>query len=260
MTAKKAILAVSFGTSHHQTRKDTIEAIEKAIAAACPDRLIRRAFTSGMIIRKLQGEGVSIDDVAAAMDKLIAEGVTDLIVQPTHVMDGFEYEKMRDQVEPFRSRFAQIKLGAPLLDSDEDYAQVVEALAAETKDHEAEDVAIVWMGHGTEHPANSAYGKLERCFRQAGYQRHFIGTVEAEPGLEEVAAAVKACQGIKKVVLLPLMIVAGDHAVNDMAGDEEDSWKTAFEEAGYEVECVLKGMGQYPAIRQIFVRHTKEAQ
>ncbi len=260
MTANKAILVVSFGTSHHQTRKDTIEAIEQAIAAAYPERIIRRAFTSGMIIRKLKGEGVVIDDVAAAMESLIAEGVTDLIVQPTHVMDGFEYEKMKDQMEPYRGRFAQIKLGAPLLDSDEDYAQVADILASETKEHDKEDTAIVWMGHGTEHPANIAYRKLEQYCRQAGYQRHFIGTVEAEPDLDEVAAAVKAYPGIKKVVLLPLMIVAGDHAVNDMAGDEEDSWKTVFEEAGYEVECVLKGMGQYPAVRQIFVRHTKEAQ
>jgi sirohydrochlorin cobaltochelatase len=259
VTNQQAVLVVSFGSSHHQTRQDTIEAIEQDIAAAHPGRIVRRAFTSGMIIRKLREEGIAVHGVAPALESLMAEGVNDLILQPTHVTAGFEYEKMRSQAQSYQGRFARVSLGAPLLSGEEDYVQVAAALAAAAKSYDRPDTAVVWLGHGSAHPANSVYPRLERHCRQAGGRRHFIGTVEAKPDLEAVAAAVKACGGIKKVVLLPLMIVAGEHAVQDMAGDQADSWKTAFERAGYEVECVLQGLGQYPAIRRIFVRHSLEA-
>jgi sirohydrochlorin cobaltochelatase len=259
VTNQKAILAVSFGSSHHQTRKNTIEAIEQALGAAHPGRTVRRAFTSGLIIRKLQGEGIQVQGVGPALEGLIAEGAADLIVQPTHVTAGFEYEKMQSQLEPYRSRFEQVRVGAPLLAGEEDYAQLAAALAEETKGYDRQDTAVVWLGHGSGHPAGGAYRKLEGYCRQAGGRRHFIGTVEAKPDLEEVLAAVKSCREMQRVVLLPLMIVAGEHALQDMAGEWEGSWRTAFTRAGYETECVLKGLGQYPAVREMFVRHSLEA-
>lgn len=256
---KKAILVVSFGTSYNETRAVTIEAIEGAVTKAFPDYEVRRAFTSQIIIDKLEErDGLEIDNVKEAMERLIADGVGTLVVQPTHVMNGFEYDEMKEAIAPYEDSFKNISYGLPLLISDEDYAEVVSILADETAEYNTDDTAIVFMGHGTEHEANSTYAKLQQKFDDAGYTNYFIGTVEAEPTLEDVVAAVEKT-GAKKVVLLPLMIVAGDHANNDMAGDEEGSWKTEFKAAGYEVEPVLKGLGQYEGIQKMFVEHVQAA-
>lgn len=256
---KKALLVVSFGTSYNETRALTIEAIETAIAAAYPDYEMRRAFTSQIIIDKLaERDGLEIDNVQEAMDRLVADGVGTLVVQPTHVMSGAEYDEMIAAIAPYEDQFASVSYGLPLLTSDEDYQQVISVVTADTAAYDVDGNAIVFMGHGTHHEANATYAKLQQMITDAGYARYFIGTVEAEPSLEDVMAMVEA-SGATKVVLLPLMIVAGDHATNDMAGDEEDSWKTAFKAEGYEVECVLKGLGEYPGIQAMFVEHAGDA-
>ena len=252
---KKAILVVSFGTSYNESREATIGAIERSIADSYSDYEMRRAFTSQIIIDKLETrDGLEIDNVQEAMDRLIADGVDTLVVQPTHVMSGFEYDEMKEAIAPYEDQFVNLHYGLPLLSSEEDYAQVVSIITDETKEYDVAETAIVFMGHGTEHSANATYAKLQQSLTDAGHNNYFIGTVEATPSLEDVMAMVEE-SGASKVVLLPLMIVAGDHANNDMAGDEEDSWKTAFKEAGYEVSYVLKGLGQYQGIQQMFVTH-----
>lgn len=261
--AKKAILVVSFGTSYNETRAVTIEAIESAITKAFPEFDVRRAFTSQIIIDKLKTrDGLEIDNVTQAMERLIDEGYGTLVVQPTHVMNGYEYDEMVDAIEPYRDSFSQLVYGKPLLSDEADYDSMVKILTDETAQYNTEvtprDTAIVFMGHGTEHPANDTYALLQQKLLDAGFENYLVGTVEAEPNLEDVMDAAKSL-GVSKVVLLPLMIVAGDHASNDMAGDEEGSWKTEFKGEGFEVECVLKGLGEYPAVQEMFVSHARAA-
>ena len=253
---KKAILAVSFGTSYPDTLEQTIAATEQTLAQAFPDWEVRRAFTSGMIINKLrQRDGVEIDNVARAMDRLEAEGFTHVAVQSTHVMHGEEYEKMLAQLEPFRLRM-QVSVGMPLLHSEADYTAVAEALL-NWLPQPVEDEALVLMGHGTPHFANSAYAQMEHVL-QARCGRVYVATVEGYPTLDSVKQQLGKCPEIKKVTLAPFMLVAGDHARNDMAGGE-DSWKAELEADGYEVRCVLQGLGQCPAIRALFADHCREA-
>lgn len=255
--AKKAILVVSFGTSYNDTRGATIGATEKAIANAYPDYEIRRAFTSQIIINKLlQRDGLAIDNVTQAMERLVADGVGTLIVQPTHIMNGNEYDDTVAEVAPFVDRFNTLLWGAPLLSATEDYTKLVEIVTAEYAP--AKDTALVLMGHGTHHFANAAYAALDYHFKANGHANVFVGAVEGYPEVETVLEMVKGGD-YGKVTMAPLMIVAGDHAVNDMAGDDEDSWKTIFEAAGYKVECVLRGLGEYPEIHQMYVDHIAAA-
>lgn len=253
--AKKVLLVTSFGTSYNDNRDLSIGSIEKALTDAYPEYEMRRAFTSQIIIDKLKKrDGIEIDNVTQAMDRLVADGVKEVVIQPTHVMSGFEYDDIVKEVSPYQEKFDSFKMGSPLLITDEDYQELASVIAEETKEYDTDGSAVVFMGHGTEHEANAAYARLQKVLTEGGYSRYFIGTVEAEPSLEDVLALVQA-SGAKKVTLLPLMIVAGDHANNDMAGDEDDSWKSVFEKAGFEVECVLKGLGQYPGIQKMFVDH-----
>ena len=258
--ANGVILAVSFGTSYNDSRDKTIGAIENALTEAYPDYEVRRAFTSQIIIDKLkERDGLEIDNVTEALDRLVADGVKELIVQPTHVMHGYEYDDTVEEIEKYRDKFDSVTVAEPLLDTNEDYADVAAAVADDTAEYVTdENTAVVLMGHGTEHDSNSSYAKLQDVYTSNGPKNYFIGTVEATPTLDEVIQTVKD-NGYTKVVLRPLMVVAGDHANNDMAGDEEDSWKSVFEKEGFEVECVLKGMGEIPAIQQIYVRHVKDA-
>ena len=251
------ILVVSFGTSYNETRKATIGAIEEEIANVRPDCKVHRAFTSQTIIKKLkERDGLVIDNVSEAMDKFVNEGVKNVIVQPTHIMAGKEYDELCEAVKPYEEKFESFKLGTPLLTEDKDYENAVDAVAEETKEYEGENTAIVFMGHGTDHPANSTYTKLQEAFYAKGLNNYIVGTVEAKPDLDDVKAKLKELKA-EKVVLLPFMIVAGDHATNDMAGDEEDSWKTRLKGEGYEVQCVLKGLGEYEGIRNLIAEKVR---
>ena len=259
-TAKdKAILVVSFGTSYNDSRNITIGGIESAIRESFPDYEVRRAFTAQIIIDKLaERDGIKIDNVTQALDRLVADGYKTLVVQPTHLMHGFEYDDLVAEVEKYKGRFDKVAIGEPLLTSDEDFAAIIKSITERTAFYVDDNTAVAFMGHGTEHEANATYANLQAKVTAEGYSHYFIGTVEATPSLADLIAAVKAA-GYTKVVLEPLMVVAGDHANNDMAGDEADSWKKAFEAEGFEVQCILQGLGQFNEIQDIYVQHVKVA-
>ncbi len=254
-----AILVVSFGTSYNENRKVTIDAIEQAVADAFSDYPVRRAFTSQMIINKLKKrDGLHIDNEAESLQHAAADGFRKLVIQPTHLMNGTEYHDLLRDVEKHRDLFEAAVLGEPLLTDKEDFEKVAAAMVEDTKEHTDEKTAVVLMGHGTGVEANRVYFDLQDELRKQGHHNYFIATVEAVPTLEDILPALKE-GGYEKIVLQPLMIVAGDHANNDMASDDEDSWKTILEKEGYAVQCVLRGMGQIPAIREIFAQHTARA-
>lgn len=256
---KPVLLAVSFGTSYNDSRDLTIGAIEQALQAAYPAYEVRRAFTSQIIIDKLkQRDNLKIDNVKEAMDRLVADGVREIVIQPTHVMNGYEYDDIVAEVKAYESRFDRLSIGVNLLSSDTDYQEVASVITRETAAYDVPGTAVVFMGHGTEAPSNATYARLQQSLAEAGHSRYFIGTVEATPSLADVLAQVKA-SGATKVVLQPLMIVAGDHANNDMAGEEDGSWKKEFEKAGFAVEVVLKGMGQMKGVQDLIVRHAGES-
>ena len=258
--ADTRLLVVSFGTSYNDSRDITIGAIETDIAEAFPQYEVKRAFTAQIIIDKLkERDGLEIDNVTEALDRAVADGVKKLIVQPTHLMNGLEYGDLAAELDTYKEDFEQIVLGEPLLTSDADYEAVIRAITDATKSYDDGETAIVFMGHGTEAESNQVYATRQEKLGAAGFEHYYIGTVEAEPTLEDVAAALKEAGIYKKVVLQPLMVVAGDHANNDMAGDEEDSWKTVLEAEGYEVECRLEGLGELEGIRDLYVEHVKEA-
>lgn len=253
---KKAILAVSFGTSHNDTRKITIDAIEQDMQAAFPDYALYRAWTSKMIIKKVNArDGVHICNVKEAMEKMLQDGITDVLVQPTHVINGIENDLMKEDALAFQEQFHSISFGDPLLTSEQDNLAVIDAITSEFKTLTKDEV-LVLMGHGTTHYANAIYAALDYTFKDKGYSNIFLGTVEAYPTMESLLKMVHAYQP-KKVVLAPFMIVAGDHAKNDMASDEPDSWYSQFKAAGYDVEPVLKGLGEYTGIRKLFIEHLK---
>ena len=253
------LLVVSFGTSYNDSRRLTIGAIEGKLAESFPEWSVRRGFTSQIIIdHVLSRDGVAIDNVTEALNRAADNGVKTLVVQPTHLMDGFEYNDLAAELASFADAFEAVAIGAPLLTSDEDFAAVAKALVAATADYDDGETAICFMGHGTEAASNAVYAKMQQVLDEMGCENYFIGTVEAEPSVDDLLAAVG--QGsYKRVVLRPLMIVAGDHANNDMAGDDEDSWKSRFEAAGYEVVCVLEGLGELEEVQSLFAEHARAA-
>ena len=251
----KELLVVSFGTSFNDNRRLTIGAIESAIADAYPEWSVRRGFTSQIIIDHVFArDGEVIDNVTEALDRAVANGVKTLVVQPTHLMHGFEYTDLYNELATYADAFETIQIGEPLLSSEADFDHVAQAIVDATAQYDDGETAICFMGHGTEADSNEIYAKMQTVLDEAGCENYYIGTVEAEPSVEDVLAAIEG-KGYTKVVLRPLMIVAGDHANNDMAGDDEDSWKSQFEAAGYEVTCVVEGLGQLEAVRQILVEH-----
>ncbi len=255
---KKAILVVSFGTSFPETRKKTIDRIEADLAAAYPEYTLYRAWTSKMIIAKLKKrDGIVIPTVAEAVEQMIADGVQELIVQPTHIINGIENDLMKEDVLARQDAFEKIAFGDPLLTTTEDNVAVLQAVMSEFPPL-AEDEALVFMGHGTTHYANTVYAALDYTFKDLGYTRSFLGTVEAYPSMESLKKQLRALAP-KRVTLAPFMVVAGDHANNDMSGEDEDSWKSQFETEGYQVSCILKGLGEYPSIRKIYAAHTEAA-
>jgi len=253
------LLVVSFGTSFNDSRRLTIGGIERALAAAFPDLSVRRGFTSQIIIDHVRSrDGEVIDNVREALERAADNGVRTLIVQPTHLMNGLEYDDLMQELANFSDVFESIAVGEPLLSSDEDFAAVAAAVKAATAEYDDGETAICFMGHGTEADSNAVYAQMQQVLRDAGCANTFVGTVEATPSLEDVLEMVKA-GNYSRVILEPLMIVAGDHANNDMAGDDEDSWKSAFEAEGYEVLCLLRGLGELEPIQAIFVQHAQAA-
>ncbi len=258
MNRNQAILVVSFGTSFPQTREKTIDRIEQRIAESYPDWQVYRAWTSKMIMAKLlRRDGIKICNVTEAMERMLADGITDLVIQPTHVMNGIENDLMTQEALAFKDRFHSISFGAPLLSGEQDNWDVIDAICEEFPDLK-EDEALVLMGHGTTHYANAIYAALDYAMKDKGYPNIHLGTVEAYPSLDSVIRLLRE-QKAKKVILAPFMIVAGDHATNDMSGDDPQSWRSRIEAAGFSVECCMKGLGEYPAVQNLFIQHAKAA-
>ncbi len=252
------LLVLSFGTSFNDSRRLTIGAIENSLESAFPDYSVRRGFSANIVIDHInRRDNILIDDIDAALKRAVDNGVKNLVVQPTHLMNGIEYNEIVDKTAAYSDAFEKVVFGAPLLTSDEDFERVEKAIVDWTSEYDDGNTAICFMGHGTEADSNYVYEKMQKLLKDNGHTNYFIGTVESSPTLDDVMNAVKS-GGYKKVILEPLMVVAGDHANNDMAGDE-DSWKTAFEDEGFEVECLLRGLGENEAIRQIYVDHAQAA-
>ncbi len=253
------LLVVSFGTSYNDSRRLTIGAIEDALETAFPDYSVRRGFSANIIIDHVERrDGILIDDINAALERAVDNGVKTLVIQPTHLMNGLEYDEIVGEVAAYSDAFENVVFGEPLLTSDDDFKRVEQAITEWTSEYDDGETAICFMGHGTEAESNQVYQKMQDLLTSDGYSNYFVGTVEAEPSLDDVLEQVKA-GGYKRVVLEPLMVVAGDHANNDMAGDEEDSWKTTFESEGFEVVCLLRGLGENEAVRQIYIDHAQAA-
>ena len=276
---EKELLVVSFGTSFNDSRVADIKSIEDALQAANPDWSVRRAFTAQIIINHIQArDGEKIDNMEQALERAVANGVKQLVVQPTHLMHGAEYDEMCAAIDKVRDKFESVEIAEPMLGEvgndatvinadKEAVAKAVVAAALEESGYEstaaAKDagVAYVLMGHGTAHVAKVTYSQMATQMDNLGYENVFIGTVEGEPedtSCEAVIAAVKEA-GYTTVVLRPLMVVAGDHANNDMAGADEDSWKTMFEAAGLTVNCQISGLGRIADVQALYVAHTKAA-
>ena len=256
---EKELLVVSFGTSYNDSRRLTVGAIENAIENAFPDYSVRRGFTSQIIIDHVKKrDNVSIDNVTEALNRAVDNGVKTLVVQPTHLMNGLEYTDLVNELADNSDAFEQVAVGEPLLTSDDDFKAVISAITDATKEYDDGETAICFMGHGTEADSNAVYQKMQDMLKEEGFDNYYVGTVEATPSCEDVINQVKE-GSYKKVVLEPLMIVAGDHANNDMAGDDDDSWKSQFEAAGYEVTCLVRGLGELEPIQQLFVQHAQAA-
>ena len=275
------LLVVSFGTSFNDSRVEDIKGIEDALAEAFPDWSVRRAFTAQIIINHVQArDDEHIDNMQQALDRAVANGVKNLVVQPTHLMHGAEYDEMVEAIDEYKDKFESVAIAEPMLGEvgsdataiNEDKAAVAQAVTDaavksagyDSMEAAAEDgTAFVFMGHGTSHTANVTYNQMQTQMEKLGFTNAFIGTVEGEPedtACDVVIDKVKDA-GFKKVVLRPLMVVAGDHANNDMAGDDEDSWKSMFEASGEfdEIDCQIEGLGRIDAVEQLYVEHTQEA-
>ena len=276
---EKELLVVSFGTSFNDSRVADIKSIEDALQEANPDWSVRRAFTAQIIINHIQArDGEKIDNMEQALERAVANGVKQLVVQPTHLMHGAEYDEMCDAIDKVRDKFESVEIAEPMLGEvgndatiinadKEAVAKAVVAAALSESGYESTaaakeaGVAYVLMGHGTAHVAKVTYSQMATQMDKLGYENVFIGTVEGEPedtSCEAVIAAVKEA-GYTTVVLRPLMVVAGDHANNDMAGADEDSWKTMFEAAGLTVNCQISGLGRIVDVQALYVAHTKAA-
>ena len=276
---EKELLVVSFGTSFNDSRVADIKSIEDALQEANPDWSVRRAFTAQIIINHIQArDGEKIDNMEQALERAVANGVKQLVVQPTHLMHGAEYDEMCAAIDKVRDQFDSVEIAEPLLGEVGDDATVINAdkeavakavvaAALEESGYEttaaAKDagVAYVLMGHGTAHVAKVTYSQMATQMAELGYENVFVGTVEGEPEETSCEAVIEAVKnaGYTTVVLRPLMVVAGDHANNDMAGADDDSWNTMFEAAGFTVNCQISGLGRIADVQALYVAHTKAA-
>ena len=275
------LLVVSFGTSFNDSRVKDIKGIEDALQAAYPDWSVRRAFTAQIIINHVQArDGEKIDNMQQAMDRAVENGVKNLVVQPTHLMHGAEYDEMMEMIDTYRDKFESVAVAEPLLgevgsdatiinQDKEDVAKAVTAAAVKEAGYDsldaaaADKTAFVFMGHGTSHTAKVSYSQMQTTMQTLGYDNVFIGTVEGKPeetACENVIEAVKAA-GYTKVILRPLMVVAGDHANNDMAGEDADSWLSQFKASGAfdSIDCQIAGLGEIEDVQKLYVAHTKAA-
>ncbi len=253
------LLVASFGTSFNDSRRLTIGAIESDLDEEFPDYSVRRGFTSQIIIDHVSTrDGEKIDNIHEALERAVDNGVKNLVVQPTHLMNGYEYDELCEEVANYSDAFEKIAIGKPLLTTDEDFYAVAGELVGAMSDYEEDGTAIVYMGHGTEADSNAVYEKMQGILDEMGKTNYIIGTVEATPSFDDVLAKVKE-GGYTRVVLRPMMVVAGDHANNDMAGDDEDSWKSILTSEGYDVECVLSGLGEISGIRKLYAAHAASA-
>ena len=253
----KALLVVSFGTSYAGTRERTIGAIERKLAERFPDRAVRRAWTSSFLIKKVaKTEGLVVDTPEEALEELAAEGVKDLIVQPTHLSDGYENQRLMEIVRSFAGRIDRISVGRPLLDTENDRSAVARLLPQLCLSDKS-DEALLLMGHGSDKHPVPVYEQLQEAFAKAS-DNVFVGTVEGTPSFEDAKTLLDQ-SGYNEVVLAPLMIVAGDHAVGDMAG-EDDSWKSRLEADGYSTDVIMAGLGEYEAIQEMFAEHAAQAE
>ena len=273
------LLVVSFGTSYNDSRVNDIKSIEDALQEAYPDWSVRRAFTAQIIINHIQArDGEKIDNMTQALERAVANGVKNLVVQPTHLMHGAEYDEMCAAIDEYRDNFDSVSIAEPLLGevgSDasvinadkEAVAKAVTAAAVEASGFDSLEAAkeagaaFVFLGHGTAHVAKVSYSQMSTQMQQLGYENVFIGTVEGEPeetACESVIEKIQAA-GYTTVILRPLMVVAGDHANNDMAGSDDDSWKPMFEDAGFTVDCQIAGLGGIADIQALYIAHTQAA-
>ena len=275
------LLVVSFGTSFNDSRAEDIKGIEDALAEAYPDWSVRRAFTAQIIINHVEArDDEAIDNMQQALDRAVDNGVKNLVVQPTHLMHGAEYDEMVEAIDEYKDKFESVAIAEPMLGEVGDDATVInddkKAVAQAITDEACKEAgfddmqaaadagtAFVFMGHGTSHTANVTYDQMQTQMNDLGFTNAFIGTVEGEPedtACEAVIEKVKEA-GFKNVILRPLMVVAGDHANNDMAGDDEDSWKSQFEASGDfdSVDCQIAGLGRIEAVEDLYVEHTKAA-
>ena len=275
------ILVVSFGTSFNDSRVADIKGIEDALQKANPDWSVRRAFTAQIIINHVQArDGEKIDNVAQALERSVSNGVKNLVIQPTHLMHGAEYDELTEAIDGYKDKFESVAIAEPMLGEvgedatviNDDKKAVAQAITDEackeagydSMEAAAEDgTAFVFMGHGTSHTAKVSYSQMQSQMKELGYNNVFIGTVEGEPEETACEEVIKAASeaGYKKIVLRPLMVVAGDHANNDMAGDDEDSWLSMFKASGKfdSVTTQIKGLGEIEGIQKIYVKHTENA-
>ena len=276
---EKELLVVSFGTSFNDSRAEDIGGIEKALQKAYPDWSVRRAFTAQTIINHIQArDNEKIDNMDQALERAVSNGVKELVIQPTHLMHGAEYDELMEALDGYKDKFDSVAVAEPLLGEvgkdatkiNDDKKAVAEAITAEavkeagfdSLDAAMEDgTAFVFMGHGTSHIAKISYSQMQTQMNELKYENVFIGTVEGEPEETELSEVIKAVKdkGYKKVILRPLMVVAGDHANNDMAGDDDDSWKSGFEADGSfdSIECQISGLGRIEAVQDLYVKHSK---
>ncbi|MDO5015411.1 MAG: sirohydrochlorin cobaltochelatase [Eubacteriales bacterium] len=256
---KTALLVTTFGSSYPDTVEKNILTLEKALAQSFPDYRFYRAYTS-VTIRKIlwERDHIKVDSVQEALDQILSDGCNRILVQPSFLVSGLEFHRLKLALDAYRERFDWIKLGLPLLSPEADLTGILTALKPDL-DKSSEDVALLYMGHGTQLANDHVYQDLTNTFRQAGYKNAYIGTVEGKYGLDHVIPMLRE-KNYTEIHLLPLMLVAGDHARNDMIGDEPDSWRNVLTQQGWQVSYKLRGLGELPAIREIFVQRAKAAE
>lgn len=254
---KKALLVVSFGTSYDTAREKAIHTAEQDLAGAFPDYDLHSAMSSHILLKKLKQQGAQVYSISEALDQLYRDSYQEVLIQTLHVIKGHEYEKIKKQVDLFSGKFSNLRIGQPLLSSPADFGAIADALFPFVQKLAA-DEGMILMGHGTSHSANEAYAQIVSTFRGKGFNNIWVATVESEPCLDDILPELRQ-KGLRKIVLMPFMLVAGEHASHDMAGDDKHSWRSVLLNEGLEVDARLTGLGEIEAIRQIYVRHAREA-